>query len=783
MPLQIPKIDDRRYQDLLDEALNRVPVHNPEWTNFNRSDPGVTLIEIFAFMTESLLYRANLIPERNRAKFLQLLGIPLNSATSARGIVAFLNERGPVDQKIILKTGSEVNAGQVPFRLERGLDILPIEGRVYFKRPLKNQATEVEDYYRQLYASFKGDSTLDDNVDLKLYETTLLAGNNEKGTSLAEDTIDNSIWIALLARENENPEDARKEIVGKTLSLGIVPALDKTEMILPPGGQKSNAENSEFLTYQLPKMPDSEATAPEDKWKLPTDLKRRIPEYIPLGTRPAADVSIEPGIVEIPLPANKEELRFWSNLEPLELGADDFPPNLEDTKLNERLITWLRISATAIKFRFLWIGINASTVTQRTRVTNEVLPDGTGEPDQKVKLTRASIVSRSARLFVTTGTETEEWTEIDDLLAAGTEVSAPDLRQPPGTKPGKQKSPKVFMVNAESGEIQFGDGMHGQRPPLGAKISVSYDYGAGIAGNVGAGAIKTSPILPAGVKVSNPIRTWGGANSENVLDGEKQVTRYLQHRERLVTNSDFKLIALRAPGVSIGRVEIIPTFNPEFSPNEPGDAPGAVTVMVIPRYDARQPDAPEPNRLFLDTICRHLDERRLITTEIFVRGPVYKPIWISVGINVVAEKPVAEVREAVKQALLDFLAPINPAVADSLVDQINGLDDEINNGWRLRKPVAAKELLAVASRVTGVMFINDVLLAGADGLAIEQIAMNGLELPRVMGISISIGDALPLAQLRGTSTGPSGGTGTDDGTGETPTPRRIVPVPIVPEEC
>ena len=42
MPLSIPTLDNRRYQDLLDEALARIPVHNPEWTNFNRSDPGVT---------------------------------------------------------------------------------------------------------------------------------------------------------------------------------------------------------------------------------------------------------------------------------------------------------------------------------------------------------------------------------------------------------------------------------------------------------------------------------------------------------------------------------------------------------------------------------------------------------------------------------------------------------------------------------------------------------------------------------------------------------------------
>ena len=50
-----PALDTRTYQDLVDEALARVQIHNPEWTNFNRSDPGVTLLELFAFLTESLL--------------------------------------------------------------------------------------------------------------------------------------------------------------------------------------------------------------------------------------------------------------------------------------------------------------------------------------------------------------------------------------------------------------------------------------------------------------------------------------------------------------------------------------------------------------------------------------------------------------------------------------------------------------------------------------------------------------------------------------------------------
>src|SRR5205823_6005241 len=121
-------LDTRTYQDLVDEALARIPIHIPEWTNFNRSDPGVTLIELFAFLTESLLYRANQIPERNRRAFLSLLGVPLQPASSARGVVTFSNDSGP-QRAITLHGDLELRAGQVPFRTELGLDVPPGHGR------------------------------------------------------------------------------------------------------------------------------------------------------------------------------------------------------------------------------------------------------------------------------------------------------------------------------------------------------------------------------------------------------------------------------------------------------------------------------------------------------------------------------------------------------------------------------------------------------------------------------------------------------------------------------
>src|SRR3954452_835935 len=94
MPVDPPAIDLRSYDDLVADALARIPVHNPEWTNFNESDPGVTLLELYAFLTESITYRANLIPERNRVRYLQLLGIARQTAKAARGIVSFGMPRG-----------------------------------------------------------------------------------------------------------------------------------------------------------------------------------------------------------------------------------------------------------------------------------------------------------------------------------------------------------------------------------------------------------------------------------------------------------------------------------------------------------------------------------------------------------------------------------------------------------------------------------------------------------------------------------------------------------------
>ncbi len=76
MPLNPPALDDRSYDDLVQEMLASIPAHTPEWTSPQIGDPGRTLIELFAWLADTILYRANLIPERQRIAFLRLLGQP-----------------------------------------------------------------------------------------------------------------------------------------------------------------------------------------------------------------------------------------------------------------------------------------------------------------------------------------------------------------------------------------------------------------------------------------------------------------------------------------------------------------------------------------------------------------------------------------------------------------------------------------------------------------------------------------------------------------------------------
>src|SRR4051812_42697187 len=107
MTLPVPDLDDRTFQGLVDEAKRMVQRRCPEWTDHNVSDPGVTLIEAFAFMTDQLIYRMNRIPDRLFIKFLELIGVRLFPPTPARVNETFWLS-APQDATLTIPMGTRV---------------------------------------------------------------------------------------------------------------------------------------------------------------------------------------------------------------------------------------------------------------------------------------------------------------------------------------------------------------------------------------------------------------------------------------------------------------------------------------------------------------------------------------------------------------------------------------------------------------------------------------------------------------------------------------------------
>jgi predicted phage baseplate assembly protein len=108
MALPSPNLDDRRFQQLVDEAKRYVQQRAPEWTDHNVSDPGVTLIETFAYLVDQLLYRLNRVPEKNYSAFLDLLGIRLFPPAAATAEVDFWLS-APQAETVQLRAGTEVS--------------------------------------------------------------------------------------------------------------------------------------------------------------------------------------------------------------------------------------------------------------------------------------------------------------------------------------------------------------------------------------------------------------------------------------------------------------------------------------------------------------------------------------------------------------------------------------------------------------------------------------------------------------------------------------------------
>ncbi len=166
-----PNLDDRRYQDIVNEAIRLIPRYCPEWTNHNPTDPGMTLVELFAWMTEMTIYRLNKVPEKTYMALLDLLGMAMVPPQPSKVLLRFIPVDG-LDRSITVPKGLQVSAGgmneaeAVIFETERALSVFPIqlESCVSTHQSLVTDNLELLKGKNQGFYLFGGDSQIERSI-------------------------------------------------------------------------------------------------------------------------------------------------------------------------------------------------------------------------------------------------------------------------------------------------------------------------------------------------------------------------------------------------------------------------------------------------------------------------------------------------------------------------------------------------------------------------------------------------------------------------------------------
>ncbi|KAF0956734.1 MULTISPECIES: putative baseplate assembly protein [Rhodococcus] len=720
MPLQIPVLDDRSYAQLRDELIARIPVYAPEWTDHHPSDPGITLIELFAFLGENLLYRFNQIPDATKLAFLDLLHVPLRPAMPSTGQVRFeVKDAGGT----LVPPSTRLLAGEVAFQTLDETTVWPVSARAAIRAAADVALDPDTEEYLARSAAALGAS----REAVSSYRTSFGAHEPMRSGGDVLDpahAIDGSLYVALLGPA---PGADLTAMAGGALSVGVVPASDVPSMQVraqTPCPGAGMAPPSPPMQWQVCTT-DPVADAPDPATADPVWRDLDVVGDTTAGLT-------RPGVVRLRLPEDLTDIGVYEPTSPDALGAGDQPPLVEDPELRQLLVAWLRVYRPkgGVLPAIEWLDTNVSRVEQASSARAEFLGTGTGEPDQRRRLVHPNVVGEVELDVEELGAgRWVAWTQVENFRS-----STVDDRH--------------FLVDREAGTVSCGDGRRGRVWQIGERLRVRrYRYGGGADGDVAPGAIAAAPDT-AGVAVTNILPTRGGADAEPLPDAVARIPDEFRRHDRAVTVSDFRELAEASPGAGVGRAETLRLFHPR-TPNV--EAAGVVSVIVWPRRDRDHPNAPRPDRTMLDAVCRHLDERRLITTELHVIPPTYRRIAVSVGISVKPGYGIESVRRWVELVLRQYLAPLPPYGPEG-------------RGWPLGRRVFAPELEAAALQVEGVEFLNQGTVPGSPcllGLRLAEEDANGTwvepgsravdlerwEVPELT--TISVVEGAPLAPAEG----------------------------------
>jgi hypothetical protein len=508
MPLTAPNLDDRTFEQILAQAKLLIPRYAPTWTNQSDADPGVTLMQLFAWMTEGIIFRLNQVPDLNYVKFLQLLGIELTPAQPATVDLTFTLTRPDVPTVTIpaaTQAAASGGAGGSPVVFETTEDLIAISATLaaiqVFDGFSYQAVTTANGAAGQWYYPFGPNGNVGSALMLGL----------DSPIAFPSDQINLAVYLFVNPTAPDPmqcPIDLSTLPPAGTLVWEFFDGSFWQPLSLDKDTTRTFAQNG-HVYFDGPGASIQKAMLGVIKQNLYWIRARLAVNGYDTQPRVAAIQTNTVGAIQ------------GQTIENEILGGSTGLPNQTFQLANSPVI----------------VSANPTTVTGS---------DGL----------QVSVVS--AEIAVDEGSGLLAWQEVGDFFASGPDDPHFTIDHTSGV---------ISFGDGTNGRIPVAN----PAAPASNIVAVTYRFGGGLQGNAGPGAVTALLTTINGVKsVTNANAATGGTGEETLASAKLRAPQQLQSKDRAVTAADFEYIATQTPGVNVLRAFAMPLTHPQFGSPVPG---------------------------------------------------------------------------------------------------------------------------------------------------------------------------------------------------------------------
>lgn len=744
-------LDDRAFKDLVEECLLRIPRYCPEWTNHNPSDPGVTLIELFAWLTDQMQLRFNQVPRRYYVAFLELLGIRLAPPHPAEvNLTFYLSSAQPFPVRIPrdIEVATERTATEEAIVFSTDESLIIGNPRIRHFLIADTAALPTTERLRNRFTGTVQEQSADWQ---SMGETPLFT----------EAQLGNCFYLVLDTFATEEAQS----IQGNVLELHF----------------QGEAATGTGINPDEPPRVWQAWNGKEWQNILRTEIDDHTDGFNFEDIEPQGQEQLRAASVVLHLPPTLPETDFETSYRGYWIRCVYQPTRKEQPELQRLYSTSPRITGLRIQS----IG-GTARASQCIRVQEELVGVSNGKPGQQMQLQMQPVLAReSDQEYIEIrlpGQPPERWQEVKDfgnslpdsphytidsltgLVQFGPLIRGPRRLQQNIDERGQYQAsfqPIVSALRQEGNrrtvlsalpdtvgrDAAFIERQYGKVPPPAAEVYItSYRFGGGKQGNVQPEKLTVMRSALSYIsRVTNYEMATKGADADSLEEAVMRVPEWLRTRECAVTPEDFESVVKRLPGKQVARVYCL--RNLKYT------TPGVVRLLVVPQVDTERfdwtsgmhPDTyfsleetpTNRNRELRQQIDTYLSDRRPLGIQVQLQEPEYVGVSVRVQVlldrayhnprdRIVAEQQAAQQLQA---ALYQFFNPL-----------VGGVD---GTGWRLGRPVYVSDVVALCQKGQGIRHIGAVRLyeiRRQDGGWVLFEAMDSLIEPGAFGLICSWAD-------------------------------------------